>query len=104
MENLTDYPILVDPKITFDYVHLLFVKEIIGYGPCRSMRNLGLPNSGIHILLPPPNLDLSLIDHLEAPALLSEHSDLFSIGPHDFRFLKSVSHLLDLKDRRSFCS
>ena len=102
--NLTDKPLVVDPRVPIAFIHLLAVDDIAGLAPCGSLRDLGLPDPSIHVALPPLDENLAPSDHAEALALLEEYADLFSEGPHDFGLLKGTSHHLELEDSRPFRS
>ena len=100
--NLTDSPLAVNPKLPIAYVHLLAADDLVGYGPCGLMRDLGLPDPYIGAVLPALDADLPPTNHAKALALIEEYADLFSSGPHDFGLLKGTSHRLDLEDNRPF--
>ena len=69
MGNLTDSPLAVNPKLPIAYVHLLAANDLVGYGPCGLMRDLGLPDPSIGAVLPALDADLPPANHAEALAL-----------------------------------
>lgn len=81
--NLTDVRLVVNPKLPIAYIHLLAVSDIVGFGPCGIMRDLGLSEPSICAV--PPSLDAELPpgDHAEALALIEEYAGIFSSGPHN---------------------
>lgn len=88
---------MVEPKLSIAYAHMLAVDDIVKYGTCGFIHNLGLHNS--HILLTIPTLDVNLPhSNPKALALLKEYFDLLSTGTYDFGLPKVVSHYLDIRD------
>lgn len=66
------------------------------------MRDLGLPNPLILLVIPPIDVDIPPANHDKALTLLNEYIDLFSTSAHDFRLLKGESHHLDLDRSHPF--
>lgn len=68
---MIDSPLKVDPKFHIAYIYLLAFNGIVGYRPCWYLRDLGLPDPFIHVILPPLNSDILPDDDLERLALLN---------------------------------
>lgn len=66
VRSLTYKPPVVDTKGPTAYVHLILDDNVVVYGSCGLIRDLGLTKSTILVALPPLDADLPTANHAKA--------------------------------------